>query len=176
MNWVPGNLHLIGKDNQNNHPLLPNKVKTSSCPPPTLSLQACRDNGGGEAHKCCTHHETQLLQKDSHCKTILFLYSFPVPAIYHITLSGKTIWSGDTCFSFLPAYSHNVHGPEGVRTIPEEVVTRFPTRIYALPAPSAHIRQLIYKIRGLWWSVSQAESLLSPNQFKIWQTIPRHGL
>lgn len=47
MNWVPGNLHLIGKDNQNNPPLLPKKVKTSSCPPPSLSLQACRNNGGG---------------------------------------------------------------------------------------------------------------------------------
>lgn len=75
------------------------------------------------------------------------------------------------CFSFLPAYSHNVQGPEGVRTIPEEVVTRFPTRTYALPAPSAHLRQLIYKIRGLWRSVSQAESLLGLNQFKILQTI-----
>lgn len=76
MNWVPGNLHLIGKDNQNNPPPLPNKVKTSSCPPPTLSLQACRDTGGGEADKCCTHLETQLLQKDSHSKTILFFLLF----------------------------------------------------------------------------------------------------
>lgn len=106
------------------------------------------------------------------CFCILSLYQL----FYHITLSDKTIWSGDTCFSLLPVYSHNVHGPEGVRTIPEEVVTRFPTRIYALPAPSACIRQFIFKIRGLWWSVSQGESLLSLNQFNILQTISRHGL
>lgn len=51
MNWVPGNLHLIGKDNQNNPPQKTKqnrKVKTSSRPPPSLSLQTCRNNGGGE--------------------------------------------------------------------------------------------------------------------------------
>lgn len=37
---------------------------------------------------------------ESHCKTILFLYHIPVPAINHITLSDKTIWSGDTVSAF----------------------------------------------------------------------------
>lgn len=114
-------------------------------------------------------------RKTATAKQSCFSYFFAVPAIYHITLSDETIWSGDT-FSFLPAFPYNVHGPEGVRTVPEEVVTRFPTRIYARPAPSAHIRQLIYKIRGLRRSVSQAGSLLSLNQVKILQTITKRGL
>lgn len=137
--------------------------------PPTYTFTAGMQGQwwGGEAHKGCTHHETQCLQKDSHCKTTLFLYPFPVPAIYHVTLSDETIWSGDTRFSFLPAYSHNVHGPEGVRTIPEEVVTRFSTRIYALPAPSAHIRQFVYKIRGCGgvWVRQRASWALTSSRF-----------
>lgn len=66
MNWVPGNLRLIGK-NQNNSPL--QKGKTSSRPP-TLTLSAGMQEQwwGGRLTKCCTHHETQTLQKASHCR------------------------------------------------------------------------------------------------------------
>lgn len=78
MNWVPGNLHLIGKDNQNNIPTPPKKVKTSSRPPPSLSLQACRNNGGGEGWqklllttRLRLYKKSQSLQKNRHVFVLL---------------------------------------------------------------------------------------------------------
>lgn len=145
--------------------------------PPTYTFTAGMQGQwwGGGSQMLYSPWDSVVTERQSLQNNPVFVL-FPCTSYLSHNLNGKTIWSGDTCFSFLPAYSHNVHGPEGVRTIPEEVVTRFPTRIYALPALSAHIRQLVYKLRGLWRSVSQAESLLSPNQCKILQTIPRHGL
>lgn len=83
MNWVPGNLHLIGKDNQNNPPSFQIKSRLPHAPPPTYTFTAgMQGHWWGEADKCCARHETQLLQKDSRRKTILFLCSSPAPAIY----------------------------------------------------------------------------------------------
>uniref|UniRef100_A0A668AVJ0 Pre-mRNA-splicing regulator WTAP n=1 Tax=Myripristis murdjan TaxID=586833 RepID=A0A668AVJ0_9TELE len=78
-----------------------------------------------------------------------------------------------------PSYPLTVQGPEGVGTVPEEVVTPF-RHGYALPTPSAQTRQLILN-RGLWWTdwvslgqTAQAGSIpRSLNQLlNILKTIP----
>lgn len=56
--------------------------------PPTLTLTAGMQEQwwGGRLTNAVLTTRLRLLQKASHCKTKLFLYSRTVPATYHITL------------------------------------------------------------------------------------------
>lgn len=132
MNWVPGNLHLIGKNNQNNLPLKKSRL-------PHAPHSHCRHAGlmvGGKAEKCCTHHETQTLQKDKHCSKLPFVFVLLHCASYislnHNWKDSMVRWY--LCFSSLPLCFFAIGGPEGVGMVPEEVVTHF-RHGYAQPAP-----------------------------------------
>lgn len=128
MNWVPGNLHLIGKDNQNNSPL--KKVKTSSRPPPSRSLQACRNNGGGEGWQMLySPWDSDFTESQSLQNKTVFVLLHCASYISHNLRWKDSMVRWHLCFSSLPSYSLTVQGPEGVRTLPEEVVTHFPTWI-----------------------------------------------
>lgn len=145
MNWVPGNLHLIGKDNQNNSPL--QKGKTSSRPPTLTLCSGMQEQWwGGKADKMLYSSrdsdftESQSLQKQK-CFCSLVLCQL------HITLPKKrkdNMVRWHLCFSFLPSYPLTVQGPEGVRTVLKRWSLTF-LHGYALPAsPSAQTRQCTY--------------------------------
>lgn len=105
MNWVPGNLHLIGKDNQNNPPSFQIKSRLPHAPPPTLSLQACRDTGGGRLTNAVLAMRLSCYRKTVAAKQSCFCTLSLYQLFIYVTLSAKTIWSGDTCFSFSPPVS-----------------------------------------------------------------------
>lgn len=139
---MPGNLHLIGKDNQNNPPYPQKKNSQDFLPPPTLTLTAGMQDQwwGGRLTNAVLTHETQTLQKARN--QTVFVLSHCASYISH-NLKRKRQYGQVTLVFQLPPLT--VHGPEGVRTVPEEVVTHFPTRICPpthpqLKADSSHIK------------------------------------
>lgn len=144
MNWVPGNLHLIGKDNQNNPP--PPPKRQDFLMPPTLTLTAGMQEQwwGGRLKNAVLTTRLRLYRKPVTAKQNCFCTLHCASYISHNLKWKDSMVRWHLCFSSLPSYPLTVQGPEGVRTVPEEVVTHFPTRINALPAPSAQTRQLTH--------------------------------
>lgn len=121
MNWVPGNLHLIGKLK-----ITPPPNKSQDFPDSPPHFLHCRsaDNGGGRL-KCYVPSKTQTKTR----KTFFSLVLCCQLSYRNVKVKVNRNWKdsfGQVTLLFQLSLPHTplmVQRPEGIGTVPEEVVT-----------------------------------------------------